>query len=138
MTQGRLPVAILAGGLATRLHPLTATMPKALLEVNGEPFIAHQLRLLRAHGITRVVICAGYLGDMLQEYVGDGGEFGVQVGVELEGPGPLLQRQMELGPASEDEAAMEEGEGVARVELDGLLIVLDGVAQDAGILVGRP
>ncbi len=85
MTQGRLPVAILAGGLATRLQPLTTTIPKALVEVNGEPFIAHQLRLLRAHGITRVVICAGYLGDMLQAYVGDGAEFGVQVRFAFDG-----------------------------------------------------
>jgi MurNAc alpha-1-phosphate uridylyltransferase len=43
-----LPVAILAGGLATRLRPLTEQIPKALIDVNGEPFVAHQLRLLRS------------------------------------------------------------------------------------------
>jgi NDP-sugar pyrophosphorylase family protein len=85
MTRGLLPVAILAGGLATRLQPLTTTIPKALIEVNGEPFIAHQLRLLRAHGITHVVICAGHLGDMLQAYVGDGEKFGVQVRFAFDG-----------------------------------------------------
>ena len=85
MTQRLLPVAILAGGLATRLQPLTTTIPKALVEVHGEPFIAHQLRLLRAHGITHVVVCAGYLGAMLQEYVGDGAEFGVQVRFAFDG-----------------------------------------------------
>jgi len=46
-----LPVAILAGGLATRLRPVTEKIPKALMEVNGEPFLAHQLRLLSASGI---------------------------------------------------------------------------------------
>ena len=51
-----LPVAILAGGLGTRLYPLTERVPKALIEVNGEPFLAHQLRLLRARGIQRVVL----------------------------------------------------------------------------------
>lgn len=86
MTQRLLPVAILAGGLAARLRPLTTTIPKALVEVNGEPFIAHQLRLLRASGITRVVVCAGYLGAMIQEYVGDGEEFGVQVQFAFDGP----------------------------------------------------
>jgi len=86
MTQRILPVAILAGGLATRLRPLTTTIPKALVEVNGDPFIAHQLRLLRANGITRVVVCAGYLGEMIQEYVGDGEEFGMQVRFAFDSP----------------------------------------------------
>jgi MurNAc alpha-1-phosphate uridylyltransferase len=86
MTPTMLPVAILAGGLATRLRPLTVTIPKALVEVHGEPFIAHQLRLLRAHGITRVVVCAGYLGERIQEVVGHGERFGVQVQFAFDGP----------------------------------------------------
>ena len=72
MSRELLPVAILAGGLATRLHPLTRMLPKALVDVNGEPFIAHQLRLLQASGIVRVVVCAGYLGEMIQAFVGAG------------------------------------------------------------------
>ena len=55
-----LPIAILAGGLATRLRPVTETVPKALIEVAGEPFLAHQLRLLQRHGfavkVTKVVM----------------------------------------------------------------------------------
>src|SRR3990167_2849632 len=47
-----LPVAILAGGRATRLGDLTKDTPKSLVEVAGRPFIAHQLDLLRRHGIT--------------------------------------------------------------------------------------
>ena len=62
--------AILAGGLATRLRPLTEKIPKALLPVSGEPFIAHQLRLLRANGIDRAVLCIGYLGEAIREFVG--------------------------------------------------------------------
>ena len=105
MTQSLLPVAILAGGLATRLQPLTTTMPKALVEVNGEPFIAHQLRLLRANGITRVIVCAAYLGEIIQEYLGDGEEFGVQIEFAFDGPrllgtaGALKQALPLLGEA---------------------------------------
>jgi NDP-sugar pyrophosphorylase family protein len=86
MSRELLPVAILAGGLATRLQPLTRTLPKALLDVNGEPFIAHQLRLLQASGIERVVVCAGYLGEMLQAFVGAGTRFGLRVEFSLDGP----------------------------------------------------
>jgi len=81
-----LPVAILAGGLATRLQPLSETIPKALVDVHGEPFIAHQLGLLRAHGVDRVVVCAGYLGELIQDVVGDGGRFGLQVEFVFDGP----------------------------------------------------
>src|SRR5436309_2361492 len=67
-----LPVAILAGGMARRLGRLAEATAKALVDINGEPFIAHQLRLLRASGIGRVVVCAGHLGEQVQEFVGDG------------------------------------------------------------------
>jgi NDP-sugar pyrophosphorylase family protein len=70
-----LPIAILAGGLATRLRPVTETIPKALIEVAGEPFLAHQLRLLRRSGFERVVLCVGYLGEKIQEFAGDGQRF---------------------------------------------------------------
>lgn len=89
MSGPRRPVAVLAGGLATRLRPLTATIPKALVEVSGEPFIAHQLRLLRKQGLDRVVICAGYLGDMIRDWVGDGARFGLEVAFSFDGPTPL-------------------------------------------------
>src|SRR5579884_2613427 len=85
MTTSMLPVAILAGGLATRLRPVTETVPKSLLDVNGEPFIAHQLRLLRANRIARVVICAGYLGEKIEEHVGDGARFGLSIQFSFDG-----------------------------------------------------
>ena len=58
-------MAFLAGGLATRLRPLTEKMPKLLVEVAGEPFFSHQLRLLKRKGRTPVVICAGYLDERI-------------------------------------------------------------------------
>src|ERR1019366_9761059 len=98
-----LPVAILAGGLATRLRPVTEKIPKALIEINGEPFVAHQLRLLAASGIRRVTMCVGYLGEMLEAYAGDGGRFGLEVtyspdGSELRGTaGAVAQARPRLG-----------------------------------------
>ena len=62
---GDVPAALLAGGLATRLRPITETIPKALVEVAGWPFIDHQLALLRRNGIRRVVLCLGYVPETL-------------------------------------------------------------------------
>ena len=68
----RLQCLILAGGLATRMRPLTETIPKALLPVEGRPFIDHQLAWLAAHGVTDVVLSVGYLGEAIRAHVGDG------------------------------------------------------------------
>jgi N-acetyl-alpha-D-muramate 1-phosphate uridylyltransferase len=81
-----LTVAILAGGLATRLRPRTETVPKSLLDVNGEPFVVHQLRLLQTKGIRHVVLCVGHLGELVQRAVGDGGALWVQVDYSFDGP----------------------------------------------------
>lgn len=80
------PVIILAGGLATRLRPVTEKIPKALVEINGEAFIAHQLRLLKSNGIDRVVIAAGYRGEMIRDFAGDGAEFGIQIDYSFDWP----------------------------------------------------
>jgi NDP-sugar pyrophosphorylase family protein len=81
-----LPVAILAGGLATRLRPITKKIPKALIEVAGRPFIAWQLEYLRKQGATGVVICVGFLGEQISACVGDGREYGLQVSYSFDGP----------------------------------------------------
>jgi len=95
------PVAILAGGLATRMHPTTKRIPKALLEVAGRPFIEHQLALLRREGVDRVVLCVGFLGEMIKARVGDGTGFGLSVsysfdGERLLGTGGALRRALPL------------------------------------------
>ena len=73
------PLALLAGGLATRLRPATDTVPKSMILAAGEPFIAHQLRLLRRERIEDIVICIGHLGEQIKSFVGDGGRFGCRV-----------------------------------------------------------
>ena len=98
------PLAILAGGLATRLKPLTEQVPKSLIEVGGQPFIAHQLRLLQRERIHRVVLCLGHLGEQIEAFIGDGGQFGVSVvycydGSSLLGTGGALRLALDqLGP----------------------------------------
>jgi NDP-sugar pyrophosphorylase family protein len=96
-----IPVAILAGGLATRLRPVTRTLPKSLIPVAGEPFIAHQLRQLQREGVERVVLCLGYLGEAVRDVVGDGAAFGLKVDYSFDGPtllgtGGALRRALPL------------------------------------------
>jgi NDP-sugar pyrophosphorylase family protein len=81
-----IPVAILAGGLATRLRPLTEKIPKVLLPVARRPFLEHQLELLRAQGIRRVVLCLGYLGELVEKEFGIGEMFGVRLEYSFDGP----------------------------------------------------
>lgn len=100
-----LPVALLAGGLATRLRPITEKVPKLLVEVAGEPFFEHQIRLLRAAGLTRLVLCVGHLGEKIVELYGDGSSRGVQIDYVFDGPkllgtgGALIQALPKLGEA---------------------------------------
>jgi NDP-sugar pyrophosphorylase family protein len=96
-----IPVAVLAGGLATRLRPITEKIPKSLISVAGKPFLAHQLELLRSRGVRRVVLCVGYLGEMIQRQFGDGSAFGLQLdyafdGSKLLGTGGALKRALPL------------------------------------------
>ena len=80
------PALILAGGLASRLKNLAKSMPKALIDIQGEPFIFHQLKYLKGQGIQRVVISIGHLGAKIKEAVGDGKNFGLEVRYSEDGP----------------------------------------------------
>jgi len=96
-----IPVAILAGGLATRLRPITEKIPKSLIPVAGKPFLAHQLELLRSRGIRRAVLCVGHLGEMIQSAFGDGSAFGLRLDYAFDGPkllgtGGALKRALPL------------------------------------------
>ena len=91
----------MAGGLATRLRPITSTIPKALVEVAGKPFIDHQLALLKRNGIRRVVLCLGHLGEQVEQYLWDGQAHGLKLdfchdGERLLGTGGALRRAAPL------------------------------------------
>jgi MurNAc alpha-1-phosphate uridylyltransferase len=96
-----VPVALLAGGLATRLRPITQTIPKALVELAGKPFIDHQLELLHRNGIRKVVMCLGYLGEQVEQHLGDGSQLGMELkysydGEKLMGTGGALRRAAQM------------------------------------------
>jgi NDP-sugar pyrophosphorylase family protein len=80
------PVCILAGGRGTRLGEQVRDLPKPLIEVAGEPFLFHQLRLLRSHDADRVVLCVGYLGELIERAVGDGQAFGLRISYSYDSP----------------------------------------------------
>jgi NDP-sugar pyrophosphorylase family protein len=81
-----LPVAVLAGGLATRLGPITSAIPKSLVDVGGRPFAEHQVELLRRHGLTDIVFLVGHLGEMVRDALGDGSRLGVRIRYVFDGP----------------------------------------------------
>lgn len=105
MQPANLPVALLAGGLATRLRPITEKIPKLLVEVADEPFFSHQLRLLRRNGLTKIVLCAGFLGEQIVAQYGDGAKWGVEIDYSFDGEkllgtgGALIRALPKLGEA---------------------------------------
>jgi len=66
-----LPIVVLAGGLATRLRPITEKTPKSLIVINDIPFVLHQLNLFRQNGIDHVHFCLGHLGEMVANVVAE-------------------------------------------------------------------
>jgi N-acetyl-alpha-D-muramate 1-phosphate uridylyltransferase len=80
-----MQVAILAGGLATRLGPLTKETPKSLINIRGKPFLQYQLEFLKKGGVEDVVLCIGHLGENIGKYFGDGREFGINIKYSYDG-----------------------------------------------------
>jgi N-acetyl-alpha-D-muramate 1-phosphate uridylyltransferase len=99
-----LPMAILAGGYATRLGPLTREIPKCLIEINGRPFVDWQLDLLINNGYSDFVFCLSYKSKLIQEHLGDGSHRGVRIRYSLDGEtqlgtGGAIQKALSmLGP----------------------------------------
>jgi NDP-sugar pyrophosphorylase family protein len=96
-----LQAVILAGGLGTRLRPLTLKVPKAMVDINGKPFLEIKLREMVSRGIRDYVFCVGYLGNMIEEYFGDGSRFGARIrysydGEKLLGPIGALKNAQNL------------------------------------------
>jgi NDP-sugar pyrophosphorylase family protein len=98
LSVSQIPVAILAGGLATRLRPITEKIPKSLVSVAGRPMLAHQLEQLHAQGIRQAVLCIGFLGEMIQKEFGNEA-YGINLeysfdGEKLLGTGGAIKRAL--------------------------------------------
>ena len=96
-----MQAVILAGGLGTRLGKLTRAMPKVMIPFHGRPFLYYVIKLLESRGIKDIVICAGYLGEQVGDFFGDGHEMGVNIkyseeGEKLLGTGGALRRARDM------------------------------------------
>ena len=130
-----LPVAILAGGLATRIRPMTEKLPKALLNIAGRPFLFHQLDLLRKQGVDRVVLCLGHLAEQVVAAVGNGRQFGLAIeysfdGSELLGTGGALKQAL---PLLGDSFFVLNGDSYLRCSLTGIQTAFE-VAQRPALM----
>ncbi|MGI0080459.1 MAG: sugar phosphate nucleotidyltransferase [Nitrososphaerales archaeon] len=108
-----MQAAILAGGLGTRLRPLSEKIPKPMVSVNGKPFLEYEIELLKKNGVHHFVLCVGYLGDVIQDHFGDGRKFGVRIaysaeGKKLLGPAGALKK---AEPILEDSFIATYGDG---------------------------
>ena len=83
------PVVILSGGFATRLYPITKNIPKSLISIAGKAFVIHQLEYLRKQGIKKIVFCLNHLGKMIENKIGDGKNFSMEITYSYDGLVPL-------------------------------------------------
>ena len=121
-----MQAAILAGGLGTRLRPLTEKVPKALVPVGGRPFLEYEIELLKQNSIDDIVLCLGYLGEQVEEHFGDGKKFGVKIryshdGEELLGPIGGLKMAEEMLAS---EFFVTYGDAYLRLDYNGLMATL--------------
>lgn len=96
-----MQAVILAGGLGTRLKPVTQQVPKVMVPVNGKPFLLHLLELLKSQGINDVILCIGYKGEQIKNFFGNGNRFGLRICYseekgELLGTGGALKQAQSL------------------------------------------
>jgi len=104
----------IAGGRGERLRPLTDNRPKPMVEINGKPIIGYQVDWMRAQGVTDVVFLTGYMGGMIQDYFGDGSEYGITAHYSMEktplGRGGALKQGLSLIPKNVDNVLVANGD----------------------------
>lgn len=118
MTRSQRQVAILAGGLGTRLRPLTEKIPKPMVSVAGQPFLHWQLLELKAQGYFKILLLVAYLGEQIEAHFGDGSKLGLEIQYCYEvsplGTGGALKNAL---PQLEDEFILLNGDSFLRAPL---------------------
>jgi NDP-sugar pyrophosphorylase family protein len=132
-----MQMVILAGGLGTRLRPLTYEIPKVLVPVDGKPFLHHQIELLKERGIHDIVLCVGHLADQIRAYFGDGSRLSVRIryseerGMLLGTAGALKNAQ----PLLEDDFFLLYGDAYLLVDYRGVMRYFRNAAGGLGLMV---
>lgn len=125
-------VAILAGGLGTRLRPITERVPKPLVEVAGQPFLYWQLLDLKNQGYTQILLLVAYLGEKIQNYFGDGKKLGLELSYSFEpeplGTGGAIKLACEY---LESEFILLNGDSFLKIDLKSLEKEFDSTKMDA-------
>lgn len=80
-----MTLVLLAGGMATRLYPVTLKIPKSLIDINGKPYIRHQIDLIKSKGIKNIVLCLGNLSGPIEEYLGNGSSDSINIQYSYDG-----------------------------------------------------
>ena len=130
---------ILAGGKGVRLHPLTVDLPKPMIEIAGKPVLEHQLLVLKEHGVNKAIILAGYLGQKIVDYFGDGSDWGISISyrqesVPLGTAGAVKALQDEL---NEDDFLLVYGDVFFDFDID-MAVSLHRQSGAAATLVAHP
>lgn len=121
----RLFALTIAGGRGERLKPLTDTLPKPMVPLNGRPMLAYQVDRLLYNGVTDIVFLCGYLGEKIEEYFGDGSAFGFRAHYSHEdhpmGRGGAVRKGLELVPRGEELVIVTNGDNVTTQPLNALI-----------------
>lgn len=141
-----MQAVILAGGLGTRLWPITEEIPKPMAPVAGAPYLEHQLRLLKRQQITDILLLIGHLGKQIENYFGDGGRLGLSIrysreisplgtGGALRQAGPLLAEQFLViyGDSLLPIDYVEVFRALERSPAGGLVVVYDNSLADTSV-----
>jgi NDP-sugar pyrophosphorylase family protein len=121
-----MQAVILAGGLGTRLRPITNALPKGLVPINGRPFLELKVEQLKANGVGDVVLCVGYLGDLIEKHFGDGSSFGVRIRFSRDGKTPLgpIGALKKAGPFLDEEFFVTYGDNYLRLDYRKMMSLL--------------
>lgn len=125
-------IVILAGGLGTRLRPITETVPKPMVIVGGEPYLHWQMLDLKRQGYLDVLLLVAYLGERIEAHFGHGADYGMNIQysheVEPMGTGGALKNALAL---LEDDFILINGDSFLRAPLDSMARVFDDGNFDA-------